>query len=138
MLGNEDVLPPRVGGDNRRRGNRGIGVLESFRQLTEGDLIVHVDHGIGRYEGLVKLDVGEAANDFIKLVYRDDNLLYVPVQRLDRVQKYMAGKIIHKSQKSQETKGQKSGRGHGRRTFGSACGPPIEIAQKLQSLRRVL
>ncbi|MBW1896628.1 MAG: transcription-repair coupling factor, partial [Deltaproteobacteria bacterium] len=60
----------------------------AFEDLKGGDLVVHVEHGIGRYNGLMKLEVGEIANDFITIEYRDGDKLYVPVDRMNCVQKY--------------------------------------------------
>jgi transcription-repair coupling factor (superfamily II helicase) len=48
-----------------------------------------VDHGIGQYKGLVKLEVGKIANDFLSLEYKDGDKLYVPVDRMNGVQKYV-------------------------------------------------
>jgi transcription-repair coupling factor (superfamily II helicase) len=61
----------------------------SFEELKTGDFVVHVDHGVGQYEGLVKLEVGGLTNDFVLLKYRDGDKLYVPVDRMNCVQKYV-------------------------------------------------
>jgi transcription-repair coupling factor (superfamily II helicase) len=61
----------------------------AFEALKSGDFVVHVEHGVGQYEGLVKLEVGEQTNDFLLLQYRDGDKLYVPVDRMNGVQKYM-------------------------------------------------
>jgi transcription-repair coupling factor (superfamily II helicase) len=63
--------------------------LSSFSELQTGDLIVHVDHGIGIYRGLVHLDVNGLTNDFLLLEYQDGDRLYLPVDGLYRVQKYI-------------------------------------------------
>ncbi|MBW2322211.1 MAG: transcription-repair coupling factor [Deltaproteobacteria bacterium] len=63
--------------------------LSSFQDLSVGDFIVHDDHGIGQYQGLVKLDVGDLSNDYLHLVYRGGDRLYVPVDRFGAVQKYI-------------------------------------------------
>ena len=55
----------------------------------EGDYVVHVDHGIGIYRGLVKLTVGAEVNDFLELEYQNGDRLYLPVDRLNLVQKYL-------------------------------------------------
>ena len=62
--------------------------LESFRELKPGDHLVHVDHGIGRYDGLKKLDIGGRAGDFLLICYANDDKLYIPVTRLGGVQKF--------------------------------------------------
>jgi transcription-repair coupling factor (superfamily II helicase) len=63
--------------------------LLDLQDLKKGDLIVHVEHGIGRYDGLVKLKVDGLANDFLLIVYKDGDKLYVPVDRMSMAQKYM-------------------------------------------------
>jgi transcription-repair coupling factor (superfamily II helicase) len=65
--------------------------LESltFEDLKQGDLVVHNDHGIGRYEGLVKLTLDGSVNDFLLICYRDEDKLYLPVERMGLLQKYM-------------------------------------------------
>ena len=63
--------------------------LLSFEDLKKGDLVVHVEHGIGQYEGLVKLKLNGSSNDFLLVIYKDDDKLYLPVDRMSMVQKYM-------------------------------------------------
>jgi transcription-repair coupling factor (superfamily II helicase) len=61
----------------------------AFEALKSGDFVVHVDHGVGRYKGLVKLEVGKQSNDFLLLQYQDGDKLYVPVDRMNCIQKYV-------------------------------------------------
>jgi transcription-repair coupling factor (superfamily II helicase) len=63
--------------------------LLSFNELKQGDLIVHSEHGIGQYHGLTKLKLNGTINDFLLLLFRDDDKLYLPVDRISMVQKYM-------------------------------------------------
>ena len=63
--------------------------LLTFSDLKQGELVVHDEHGIGRYEGLVKMKLEGTVNDFLLVVYRDDDRLYLPVDRLGLIQKYM-------------------------------------------------
>jgi transcription-repair coupling factor (superfamily II helicase) len=63
--------------------------LIEFGDLKISDLVVHVDHGIGIYSGMEKLTVERITNDFLVITYRDDDRLYIPVDRLSMVQKYM-------------------------------------------------
>jgi transcription-repair coupling factor (superfamily II helicase) len=65
--------------------------ISHFRDLSPGDLVVHIDFGIGRYVGLVHLTVDGVSNDFLQLTYQGGDNLYVPVYRLARVQKYIGG-----------------------------------------------
>ncbi len=63
--------------------------LNSFQDLHVGDFVVHVDHGIGIYKELVHLNVRGIESDFVLLEYQDGDRLYVPVDKLARVQKYL-------------------------------------------------
>ncbi|MGB4098776.1 MAG: transcription-repair coupling factor [bacterium] len=62
----------------------------SFRDLSPGDLVVHVDHGIGRYDGLHRLSVAGKERDFLLLRYADEQKLYIPVDKLFLVQRYLS------------------------------------------------
>jgi len=53
-----------------------------------GDPVVHEQHGIGRYLGLVTLDLGDGANEFLQLVYANEAKLYVPVASLHLISRY--------------------------------------------------
>ncbi|MDL2275478.1 transcription-repair coupling factor [Desulfosarcina sp. OttesenSCG-928-G10] len=63
--------------------------LLNLSDLKQGDLVVHTEHGIGQYEGLVKLTLEGTVSDFILLVYRDGDRLYLPVDRMGLIQPYM-------------------------------------------------
>jgi len=65
--------------------------LTAFTDLEIGDLVVHEDHGIGRYVGLRTMSVGDRDGDFLELEYTEGGRLYVPVERLDLVSKYLGG-----------------------------------------------
>jgi len=60
-----------------------------LQELKQDDLIVHDDHGIGQYGGLVKLSVEGITNDFLAIYYKGGDKLYLPVDRMSIVQKYM-------------------------------------------------
>lgn len=64
--------------------------LQQLQSLTIGDFVVHVDKGIGRYIGLKKINVQKNERECLTLEYRDKDLLYVPLERMDRIQKYSA------------------------------------------------
>jgi len=66
-------------------------LLPSLGQLREGDYVVHTDHGIGRYRGLLHLKTGQVEGDFLHLEYAGDDRLYLPIDRIERVQKYVGG-----------------------------------------------
>jgi transcription-repair coupling factor (superfamily II helicase) len=62
--------------------------LSDLRDLKVGDFIVHVDHGIGMFVGLKQIGVGDSMQEFLELRYAGEDKLFVPVERLDLVQKY--------------------------------------------------
>jgi transcription-repair coupling factor (superfamily II helicase) len=76
----------------RRRSSAGT-FLSDFRDLKIGDLVVHSDNGIGRFAGLKRLAVipGQPVQEFMELRYAGDDKLFVPLERLDLVQKYTGG-----------------------------------------------
>ena len=63
--------------------------LQSFGELNDGDYAVHTEHGIGRYRGLQKLSINGLENDFLLLEYQGGDTLYIPVYRLDVLQRYI-------------------------------------------------
>ncbi|PNK61799.1 transcription-repair coupling factor [Psychrobacter sp. FDAARGOS_221] len=66
-------------------------LIKSVTELTEGSPVVHIDQGIGRYHGLVTIDVGEGEQEFIHLKYADDASIYVPVANLQLISRYSGG-----------------------------------------------
>ncbi|MGD0757780.1 MAG: transcription-repair coupling factor [Candidatus Sulfotelmatobacter sp.] len=62
--------------------------LSDFRDLQVGDYVVHVEHGIGQYQGLKEINQGDGNAEFMLLEYADSARLYVPLTRLDLIQKY--------------------------------------------------
>jgi transcription-repair coupling factor (superfamily II helicase) len=63
--------------------------ISDFRDLKPGDYVVHLDHGIGLFNGLKTIGLQEGSSkEFVLLTYQDDAKLYVPVERLDLIQKY--------------------------------------------------
>ena len=76
----------RVG--RQRRASAAKAFLSDFRDLKVGDHVVHVDNGIGVFVGLKRIDVGHEMREFMELRYAGDDKLFVPVDRLDLVQKF--------------------------------------------------
>src|SRR5215467_9875660 len=62
--------------------------LSDFRDLQVGDYVVHVEHGIGQYQGLKEINQGDGNAEFVLLEYAEGARLYVPLTRLDLIQKY--------------------------------------------------
>lgn len=63
-------------------------LVSSLKELAVGDLVVHVDHGIGRYEGLKQIKAGENKEEFLVVSYRGSDKVYLPVINLAFIQKY--------------------------------------------------
>jgi transcription-repair coupling factor (superfamily II helicase) len=64
------------------------GFFSDFSELKQGDYVVHVDHGIGQFEGLQTIESDGRRGEFMRLQYADDARLYVPLERMDLVQNY--------------------------------------------------
>ncbi|MDV7758655.1 transcription-repair coupling factor [Liquorilactobacillus mali] len=71
--------------------------LKSYTELKEGDYVVHINHGIGKYIGMRTMEVENKHQDYLTIVYRDDAKLFLPVSQIDRIQKYVSGesKVPH-------------------------------------------
>ena len=86
----------------RQRRFRGAVALESLSQLREGDYVVHLDHGIGRFVGLEKVRVGDTEIESLSIEYAGGEMLRVPVYRLDLIERWVpdreegAGPKLHK------------------------------------------
>ncbi|SHH79088.1 transcription-repair coupling factor [Sporobacter termitidis DSM 10068] len=65
--------------------------VQSFTDLSPGDLVVHEHHGIGRYVGIFKMPVDGIEKDYVKIAYAGTDSLYVPATQLDLVSKYIGG-----------------------------------------------
>jgi len=66
-------------------------LLSSYRELREEDFIVHIDYGVGLYKGLRHLRIEGISNDYLLLEYLDGDKLFVPVDRLNLIQRYVGG-----------------------------------------------
>lgn len=87
LYGSADLFDTAL---ERPRRRMPAGFSSDFSDLKPGDLVVHVDHGIGEFEGLRQMAVDAGSGEFMLLRYADDARLYVPLARLDLVQKYRA------------------------------------------------
>jgi len=87
VLTEQDMLGDRL---VRRRKNRkaSAAFLEELATLSPGDLVVHQDHGIGRYEGLTQIPVSKVPHDCVALEYARGNKLYVPVENIELLSRY--------------------------------------------------
>ncbi|MBN2104379.1 transcription-repair coupling factor [bacterium] len=62
--------------------------IREMTALSKGDFVVHIDHGIGVYQGLQRITVADSERECIAIRYKDEDMLYVPVDKMERVQKY--------------------------------------------------
>ena len=63
--------------------------IKEIRELQPGDYVTHIDHGVGRYAGLMKIDLQGKVQEAVKLIYRDNDMLYVGIQSLHKISKYV-------------------------------------------------
>ncbi len=88
VISETDILGDRLARPKRRR--RAANFLAEATALTPGDLVVHIDHGIGRYTGLTTLEVQGAPHDCLELHYAAESKLYLPVENIDLLTRYGA------------------------------------------------
>lgn len=83
---------------SRRRPKTRLGAfISDFRDLKPGDYVVHVDHGIGRFDGLQTMASQGVEREFMLLIYADNAKLFVPVERMDLVSRYSSGESTQPS-----------------------------------------
>jgi transcription-repair coupling factor (superfamily II helicase) len=85
LIGEHEIFGTRA---TARRRTAVATFASDFRDLRVGDLVVHIDHGIGRYDGLTKVASGKSDIEVMLLTYHSGDKLYVPMERLDLVHKY--------------------------------------------------
>jgi len=90
LYGNADLFETLPAPQRSRSRPKTASFFSDFSDLKPGDYVVHVDHGIGQFEGLRHVGVEGAAGEFMLLRYAGDARLYVPLARLDLVQKYQS------------------------------------------------
>ncbi|WP_024621156.1 transcription-repair coupling factor [Metaclostridioides mangenotii] len=77
----------------RKKKNKKGKTIESFLDLNKGDYVVHENNGIGRYAGIEQIVVNAIKKDYMKIVYRGGDNLYVPIDQMDKVQKYIGAEV---------------------------------------------
>lgn len=87
LISEQDMLGDRLVRRQKRRKSADA-FLAELAALTPGDLVVHQEHGIGRYEGLVSIPVGNSPHDCVALSYSGGDKLYVPVENIDVLSRY--------------------------------------------------
>ena len=86
VIAEQDILGDRL--VNRQRKRRAKNFIAEASALQPGDLVVHIDHGLGRFIGLVTLDIGNAPHDCLELEYGGEAKLYLPVENIELLSRY--------------------------------------------------
>ena len=88
IVSEEEIFGKKIKRRKRTKVREGY-FLKSFGELKERDFVVHVDHGIGMYHKLKRMKIGTIENDFLLIEYFGGDRLYIPVDRLDQIQRYI-------------------------------------------------
>ncbi len=91
IITEEEIFGQRSHRQKKSGQQRARQLMSSLAELKEGDYIVHTDHGIGQYLGLTHLQTGTVEGDFLHLLYAGNDKLYLPIERIEKIQKYLAG-----------------------------------------------
>jgi transcription-repair coupling factor (superfamily II helicase) len=87
IVGEQDLLGERISRPPRRR-KRADQFIAEATEIAQGDLVVHQDYGIGRYDGLETLDVGAAPHDCLRLIYDGQEKLFLPVENIELLSRF--------------------------------------------------
>jgi len=131
LIAEEELFGKRV----RRRGVSEVKrkqILASLAELKPGDFMVHIDHGIGRYHGLQHISVGGVGGDFLLLEYAGSDKLYLPVDRLGLVQRYVGPEGSSPALDKLGGTGWEKSKGKARKAIEELAGELLEIYAKRQ------
>ncbi|MGG5808469.1 transcription-repair coupling factor [Falsiroseomonas sp. CW058] len=87
LVGEQDLLGERIARPPRRR-KRADQFIADATEMAEGDLVVHQDHGIGRYDGLATIDVNGAPHECLRLIYDGGDKLFLPVENIEVLSRF--------------------------------------------------
>ena len=87
VIGEQDILGERIARPQRSR-KRADQFIAEATEIAEGDLVVHQDHGIGRYDGLATLTVSGAPHDCLRILYDGDDKLFLPVENIEMLSRF--------------------------------------------------
>jgi transcription-repair coupling factor (superfamily II helicase) len=87
LVSEQDLLGERISRPPRKR-KRADQFIAEATEIAEGDLVVHQDHGIGRYDGLVTLEVNHAPHDCLRLLYDGEQKLFLPVENIEMLSRF--------------------------------------------------
>jgi len=87
----EPDLTGRRRAHRRARPRKQTGGTTTFEDLKAGNYVVHHQHGVGKYEGMVKRTIGGVERDYLLLSYKGDDKLYIPSDQIDTIRQYVGG-----------------------------------------------
>ncbi len=87
ILTEQDILGERIIRTQKRR-KKSDAFMSEASSYSEGELVVHKEHGIGRFDGLVTMEIGHHKHDCLKLVYAGDDKLFLPVENIDMISRF--------------------------------------------------
>jgi transcription-repair coupling factor (superfamily II helicase) len=90
IISEADLLGERIFRKKKTRGRKAEDFIREAATLTVGELVVHKEHGIGRFKGLETLAINKTQHDFILIEYRDGDKLYVPVENIELISRFGA------------------------------------------------
>ena len=86
FIAEQDIFGDRL--IRRKKNKKAANFLTEASSLSPGDLVVHVDHGVGRFLGLETITAAGALHDCLKIIYRNDDKLYLPVENIELLSRY--------------------------------------------------
>ncbi|WP_216831201.1 transcription-repair coupling factor [Alkalihalobacterium elongatum] len=89
VITEEEVFTKKIKRTQRKQKISNAERIKSYSELQVGDLVVHSNHGIGKYLGIETLEINGTHKDYLHLRYKGNDKLYVPVEQIDQVQKYV-------------------------------------------------
>ncbi|SDI12141.1 transcription-repair coupling factor [Alteribacillus persepolensis] len=89
VITEQETFTKKVSKTKRRQKLTNAERIKSYSELQVGDLVVHINHGIGKYLGIETLEVNGIHKDYLNISYAGNDKLYVPVEQIDQVQKYV-------------------------------------------------
>jgi len=90
LISEQDILGDRMVRKSKRR-RKDADYISEVTSLSEGDLVVHIDHGIGRFEGLRSIEAAGAPHDCLEITYQGGDRLFLPVENIELLSRYGSG-----------------------------------------------
>ncbi len=87
IFSEQDILGERISRAVKKKKTSDV-FMQEASNFNEGDLVVHKEHGIGRFEGLITLEVSGAAHACLKIIYADDDKLFLPVENIEIISRF--------------------------------------------------